>query len=82
MGISRYRLAQAIEVSPRRINEIVRGTPESARRPRFVSHALLAPLTCTGSTLYWIDLQNHYDLDREREAHGPELDRIPLLLSA
>lgn len=47
MGISQYRIAKAIDVSPRRINEIVHGkraiTADTALRlscPRFDRHVL------------------------------------------
>ncbi len=58
MGISQYRLAKDISVSPRRINEIVHGkraiTADTALRlGRFFS---MAPQ-------FWLNLQNRYDLE-------------------
>lgn len=74
MGISQYRLAQAIAVPARRINEIVHGkrsiTPDTALR---LSRALGT------SDRFWLNLQTRYDLDLALEAHASELRRIPLL---
>ena len=76
LGISQYRLAQAIAVPPRRINEIVHGKrgvrPDTALR---LSRALGT------SDLFWINLQTRYDLEVELEAHGAELDRISPLVA-
>jgi addiction module HigA family antidote len=75
-GISQYRLAQAIGVPPRRINEIVHGkrgiSPDTALR---LSRALGT------SDRFWMNLQTRYDLDVQLEAHGAELDRIGLLVA-
>jgi addiction module HigA family antidote len=76
LGISQYRLAQAIEVPPRRINEIVHGkraiTPDTALR--------LARALGT-SDLFWMNLQTRYELDRQLETHGAELDKIISLVA-
>ena len=58
LGISQYKLAKAIGVSPRRINEIVHGkraiTPDTALR---FSRAL-------GTTSgFWMSLQTQHDLE-------------------
>lgn len=62
MGVSQYRLAHAIHVSPRRINEIVHGTrgitaDTSIRLSRFFG---------TSAEL-WLGLQADYDLECARE---------------
>jgi addiction module HigA family antidote len=62
LGISQYRLAKDIGVSPRRINEIVHGkraiTPNSALRlSRFFGL----------SERFWLNLQAAYDLEVERD---------------
>ena len=62
MGISQYRLAQDISVSPRRINEIVQGkrgiTPDTALRlSRYFGL----------SERFWINLQTRYDLEVEKD---------------
>ena len=76
LGISQYRLARAISVPPRRINEIVHGkraiSPDTALR---LSRALGT------SDRFWINLQTRYDLEVQLEAHGAELDRIGSLVA-
>ncbi|SDZ16236.1 HigA family addiction module antitoxin [Herbiconiux ginsengi] len=77
LEISQYRLAQAINVPPRRINEIVHGkrgiSPDTAAR--------LARAFGT-SDRFWTNLQTRYDLELVAEAKTEELDRIVPLLSA
>jgi len=76
LGISQYRLAQAIRVPPRRINEIVHGkraiSPDTALR---LSRALGT------SDRFWINLQTRYDLDVQLEIHRDEFDRIERLVA-
>ena len=76
LRISQYRLAQAIGVPPRRINEIVHGkraiSPDTALR---LSRALGT------SDRFWMNLQTRYDLEVQLEAHGAELDRINRLVA-
>lgn len=68
MAITQYRLAKAIHVSPRRINEIVHGT-------RAVSaDTALRLARFFGTTAdFWINLQSLYDLEAARDAIGAEL---------
>lgn len=77
MGVSQYRLAQAIKVPARRINEIVLGkrgvSPDTASR--------LARAFGT-SDRFWTNLQTRYDLELVAESKGDELDQIVPLLSA
>ena len=74
--ISQYRLAQAIAVPLRRINEIVQGkrsiSPDTALR---LSRALGT------SDRFWINLQTHHDLDVQLEAHRDEFDKIRSLVA-
>jgi len=76
LGISQYRLAQAIGVAPRRINEIVHGkraiSPDTALR---LSRALGT------SERFWINLQTRYDLDVQLEIHRDEFDKIRPLVA-
>ena len=76
LGISQYRLAKAISVPARRINEIVHGmrsiSPDTALR--------LARALGT-SDRFWMNLQNRYDLDTQLAAHGDELRRIQPLIA-
>jgi antitoxin HigA-1 len=71
LRVSQYRLAKEIGVSPRRINEIVHGkrsiTPGTALR--------LARYFGT-SDRFWMNLQNRYDLEVERERLGNDLRQI------
>ena len=77
LGISQYRLAQAIAVPPRRVNEIVHGkrgiSPDTALR-------LARALDTTDR--FWMNLQTRYDLDVQSAAHEGELNQIRSLLSA
>ena len=74
MCISQYRLARAIDVPPRRINEIVHGkrsiTPDTALR---LSRAFGT------SDRFWLNLQTRYVLDVTLSMHEEELSRITLL---
>ncbi len=62
MGISQYRLAMDISVSPRRINEIVLGkraiTPDTALR---------LSLFFGLSERFWMNLQTRYDIEVEKD---------------
>lgn len=70
MGISQYRLAKDISVSPRRINEIVHGkrsiTADTALRlGRFFE---IAPQ-------FWLNLQNRFDLEVTEDSLADRLDK-------
>ena len=70
MGISQYRLAKDISVSPRRINEIVHGqrsiTADTALRlGRFFG---IAPQ-------FWLNLQNRFDLELIADKMSDRLDK-------
>jgi len=77
MGISQYRLAKGLNVSARRINEIVHGkraiTAETALRlGRFF-----------GTTAqFWLNLQSHYDLETEIDRLGDTLEKDVEVLAA
>jgi addiction module HigA family antidote len=70
MGISQYRLAKDISVSPRRINEIVHGkraiTADTALR--------LGRFFCM-SPQFWLNLQNRYDLEVTEDMLVGRLDK-------
>jgi antitoxin HigA-1 len=76
LGISQYRLARAIDVPPRRINEIVHG-----KRSVSTDTALRLSRALGTSDLFWMNLQTRYDLEVQLEAHGAELDRIGSLVA-
>ena len=75
-GITQNKLATAIGVSPRRINEIVHGkrgiTADTAVR--------LAEYFGTSAKL-WMNLQSHYELRLERRALREQLESIVPLQS-
>lgn len=61
LGISQYALARAIDVPPRRINEIVKGL-----RGITVDTALRLGAFFGTDAQSWINLQTHYDAERAR----------------
>ena len=77
LGITQHRLAVAIGVPPRRINEIVHGT----RRISADTALRLARYFGT-SERFWMNLQGRYDLETERDRLGAQLDDIHPLASA
>ena len=77
LGITQHRLAVAIGVPPRRINEIVHGT----RRISADTALRLARYFGTAER-FWINLQSRYDLEVERDRIGPALAEIRPLRSA
>jgi antitoxin HigA-1 len=68
LGISQYRLAHAISVPPRRINEIVHGN-----RAISADTALRLARFFGTSAQFWLNLQAHYDLETERDRLGARL---------
>ena len=77
LGVSQYRLAQAIGVPPRRINEIVHGT-----RRISADTALRLSRFFGMSEGFWMNLQGHYDLEVEKDRLGATLDGIEPLADA
>ncbi len=71
MGISQYALAKAIDVPPRRINEIVKGL-----RGITVDTALRLGAYFVTDAQSWINLQTHFDTELAREAMADVLARI------
>jgi addiction module HigA family antidote len=71
MGISQYRIAKAIDVPPRRINEIVHG-----KRGISADTALRLSRALGLSDLFWINMQANYDADIARELLATELASI------
>jgi len=70
LHLSQYRLAQAIHVAPRRINEIVLG-----KRAITADTALRLGRFFNNSPQFWMNLQARYDLDRTEDRLGPKLAR-------
>lgn len=77
LGVTQHKVAVAIGVPPRRINEIVHG-----KRRITADTALRLARYFGTSDFFWINLQTRYDLERERDALGDSLDDIQPLRSA
>jgi addiction module HigA family antidote len=77
LGISQYRLAQAIGVPARRINEIVHGS-----RRISADTALRLSRYFGMSDGFWLNLQAHYDLEVEKDRLGETLKGIEPLATA
>ena len=77
LEVTQHKLAVAIDVPPRRINEIVHGkrriTPDTALR--------LARYFAT-SERFWLNLQDRYDIEIERDRLAATLDAIEPLARA
>ena len=67
-GLSQYRLANEIDVSPRRINEIAQGK----RRITADTGLRLSRFFGT-SDRFWLNLQTRYDLETEKDRMGDTL---------
>ena len=76
LGITQHRVAVAIGVPPRRINEIVQGT----RRITADTALRLARYFGT-SDEFWLNLQAHYDMETERDRLADTLVQITPLAS-
>lgn len=70
MGISQYRLAKGINVSARRINEIVHG-----QRSISANTALRLARFFGTSERFWMNLQVRFDLELEKDRLGDGLDQ-------
>jgi addiction module HigA family antidote len=77
LGISQYRLAQAIGVPARRINEIVHGS-----RRISADTALRLSRYFGMSDGFWLNLQAHYDLEVEKDRLVETLKGIKPLAAA
>lgn len=77
LEITQHRLAVAIGVPPRRINEIVHG-----KRCISTDTALRLARYFGTSERFWLNLQDRYDIEVERGRLGPTLDEIQPLAHA
>jgi antitoxin HigA-1 len=75
--VSQYRLAKAVDVPARRINEIVHG-----QRRITADTALRLSRYFGTSERFWLNLQARYDLEIEKDRLGAELDTIRPLSAA
>jgi addiction module HigA family antidote len=77
LGLTQHRLAVAIGVPPRRINEIVHGTR------RISADTALRLARYFGTTdRFWMNLQGRYDLEIERDRLAGTLEEIQPLRTA
>jgi addiction module HigA family antidote len=77
LGVTQHRLAVAIGVPPRRINEIVHG-----KRGITADTALRLARFFGTSERFWLNLQCRYDLEREKDNIADALARIQPLACA
>jgi len=77
MGISQYRLARDISVSPRRINEIVHG-----KRAVSADTALRLGRFFGMSPQFWLNLQSRYDLEVTEDMLVDRLDKEVFALNS
>lgn len=77
LEITQHRLAVAIGVPPRRINEIVHG-----KRRISTDTALRLARYFGTSERFWLNLQDRYDIEVERDRLGPALEDIQPLAHA
>ena len=71
MNISQYALAKAIDVPPRRINEIVKG-----KRAITADTALRLAVFFNTDAQSWLNLQSHYDAENIRVVIAEQLSHI------
>jgi len=71
MDISQNRLARAMIVPPRRINEIVHG-----KRAVTADTAIRLALALGTSEQFWMGLQADFDLEEAKKSVQKELDKI------
>ena len=78
LGLSQYRLAGAVKVPPRRINEIVHG-----KRAVTADTALRLSRFFGTSERYWMNLQSRYELEVQKDRLGSALeDEVEVLAEA
>ncbi|MBV9330391.1 MAG: HigA family addiction module antidote protein [Alphaproteobacteria bacterium] len=70
MSLSQYRLAHALSVPPRRINEIVLG-----KRAITADTALRLGRFFRMESEFWLNLQSRYDLEIARDSLAHRLQR-------
>ena len=75
-GITQHKLAVAIGVPPRRINEIVHG-----KRGITADTAVRLSRYFGTTSEFWINLQMRYELDRAEDALGDTLSGIVPLVT-
>ena len=77
LEVTQHRLAVSIGVPPRRINEIVHG-----KRRITTDTALRLARYFGTSERFWLNLQDRYDIEVERDRLQPVLEEIQPLTTA
>ena len=77
LGVTQHHLAISIGVPPRRINEIVHG-----KRRITADTALRLSRYFGTSDHFWLNLQTRHDLETQKDAIGPDLEKIHPLQTA
>ncbi len=70
LGVSQYRIAKDIGVTPRRINEIIHG-----RRAVTADTALRLGRYFDMEAQFWLNLQSHYDMEVALESLEDRLEK-------
>ena len=71
-NLSQNKLARAIKVPPRRINEIIHG-----KRGISADTAVRLAFYFGGSAIYWLHLQAEYEIEKVRKNISIQLNTIP-----
>jgi addiction module HigA family antidote len=71
MGITAYRLSKETKIDQTRISEIIRG-----KRSISVDTALRFAKFFGNSPEFWINLQNHFDIEEKKSEMEKELKKI------
>ena len=71
LGISQNRLARAMDVPPRRINEVVHG-----KRAITADTALRLAMALGTSVRCWMGLQTDQDLEEASKSSGKKLEKV------
>ena len=77
MGLSQYRLAKDISVSPRRINEIVHG-----KRSVTADTALRLGRYFAVPPRFWLNIQNRFDLEIAEDLLSGRLEKEVNILNS
>ena len=72
MNLSAYRLAKETHLDPKRISEIIHG-----KRSISADTALRFSKFFGTTAGFWLNLQNHYDLELKSEQIAKDLKTIP-----
>ncbi|TGN11009.1 HigA family addiction module antitoxin [Leptospira ilyithenensis] len=71
MNLSAYKLAKDTKIDPKRISDIVHG-----RRAISVDTALRFSQYFGNSAEFWLNIQNHFDLEQKKKELKKELKEI------